>query len=222
MMGAPFMYDTEEMKAVETFISECFGEFSMVFHEIASPDIHVDICLIAPNPQEGRDFYTLVTMGMGAYRMNVPEELAEYKLERAELLIRLPADWRMEQEAFSDECWYWPIRLLKTVARLPVQEESWIGWGHTVQEEEADCYAENTKLCGCMLTGADAFDEDTYCCELPNGDEVNFYQVMPLYKEEVEFKLAHDAGELLERFPEELAQVVDISRPNVITDAPLF
>ena len=34
--------------------------------------------------------------------MNVPEELSEYKLERAELAIALPADWRMEHEAFSD------------------------------------------------------------------------------------------------------------------------
>ena len=32
------------------------------------------------------------TMGMGAHRMNVPKELAEYKLERAELAIALPPD----------------------------------------------------------------------------------------------------------------------------------
>ena len=31
-------------------------------------------------PSEERDYCTLVTMGMGAHRMNVPEELAEYKL----------------------------------------------------------------------------------------------------------------------------------------------
>ena len=39
-------------------------------------------------PSEERDYYTLVTMGMGAHRMNVPEELAEYKLERRSLLSR--------------------------------------------------------------------------------------------------------------------------------------
>ncbi len=39
----------------------------------------MDICAVPPS--EGRDYYTLVTMGMGAHRMNVPEELAEYKLE---------------------------------------------------------------------------------------------------------------------------------------------
>ena len=64
-------------------------------------------------PLRERDYYTLVTMGMGAHRMNVPEELAEYKLERAELAIALPADWKLVQESMQDERWYWPIRLLK-------------------------------------------------------------------------------------------------------------
>ena len=46
---------------------------------------------------------TLVTMGMGAHRMNVPEELAEYKLERAELAIALPPDWKLDEESLKDE-----------------------------------------------------------------------------------------------------------------------
>ena len=57
---------------------------------------------------EERDYYTLVTMGMGAHRMNVPEELAEYKLERAELAIALPPDWKLDEESLKDERWYWP------------------------------------------------------------------------------------------------------------------
>ena len=78
-------------------------------------------------PSEERDYYTLVTMGMGAHRMNVPEELAEYKLERAELAIALPADWKLDQESMKDEKWYWPIRLLKSLARLPINCDSWLG-----------------------------------------------------------------------------------------------
>ena len=59
-------------------------------------------------------------MGIGAHRMNVPEELAEYKLERAELAIALPADWKLDQESMKDERWYWPIRLLKGAMRKDV------------------------------------------------------------------------------------------------------
>lgn len=58
-------------------------------------------------------------MGMGAHRMNVPEELADQKLERAELLIALPPDWKLDHDSLQKEAWYWPVRLLKALARLP-------------------------------------------------------------------------------------------------------
>ena len=65
----------------------------------------------------------MLTMGMGAHRMNVPEELAEYKLERAELAIALPPDWKLDEESLKDERWYWPIGLLKVLARLPISND---------------------------------------------------------------------------------------------------
>lgn len=216
--GCPYMYDTEEMEIVESHIAEYFGEFSTVMHEIFSPDIHVDICLIPPRPQDGRDYYTLVTMGMGAYPMNVPEELVEQNLMRAELVINLPADWHMEGDAFQDECWYWPIRLLKTIARLPLEEESWVGYGHTIGMEEGETYAENTTFCCSMLTTADMFEEDSFYCTLQNGEDVNFYYVLPLYEDEMEFKLAHDADALLKLFGGEPPKVVDIKRASVIPE----
>ena len=71
-----------------------------MFHELVSPDIHVDICVVPP--LRSGTIHTLVTMGMGAHRMNVPEELAEYKLERAELAIALPSDWKLDEESLPE------------------------------------------------------------------------------------------------------------------------
>lgn len=45
---APEMYTQKEMKTVDKYINETFGECPTVFHEIVSPDIHVDICIIPP------------------------------------------------------------------------------------------------------------------------------------------------------------------------------
>ena len=106
--GVPEVYTEEEMEAIEGHIQQYFGKFENVFHELSSPDIHVDICVVPPS--EERDYYTLVTMGMGAHRMNVPKELAEYKLERAELAIALPGNWKLKREDLKNERWYWPIR----------------------------------------------------------------------------------------------------------------
>ena len=212
----PEVYSEDEMSAIEQHIKNTFGEFENVFHELVSPDIHVDICVVPPS--EERDYCTLVTMGMGAHRMNVPEELAEYKLERAELAIALPADWKLDQESMKDEKWYWPIRLLKSLARLPIASDTWLGFGHTMDNKEN--FAENTKLCAAILTGPQSTEEGGEVCTLPGGEEVNFYQVIPLYEDELDYKLEHDVDALLNKM-RGISFVVNPTRQNAITRGTL-
>ena len=208
------VYSEEEMAAVEEHISEYFGEFENVFHEIVSPDIHVDICVIPPT--EERDYYTLVTMGMGAFEMNIPEELAEYRLERAELAISLPPDWKLDQESLNDEKWYWCIRLLKEAARLPIRSDAWLGWGHTIGLNGGKTYADNTELCACILIDPQASEDNRTVSELPDGDAVNFYQVIPLYQDELEYKIKYGAEALLDKMGGKVSFVVDTDRPSVV------
>ena len=214
--GVPEVYTEEEMEAVEGHIQQYFGKVENVFHELVSPDIHVDICMVPPT--EERDYCTLVTMGMGAHRMNVPEELVEYKLERAELAIALPADWKLDQESMKDEKWYWPIRLLKSLARLPIASDTWLGFGHTMDNKEN--FAENTKLCAAILTGPQSTEEGGEVCTLPGGEEVNFYQVIPLYEDELDYKLEHDVDALLNKM-RGISFVVNPTRQNAITRGTL-
>ena len=214
--GVPEVYTEEEMEAIEGHIQQYFGDFGNVFHELASPDIHVDICVVPPSQE--RDYYTLVTMGMGAHRMNVPEELAEYKLERAELAIALPGNWKLKREDLKNERWYWPIRLLKTLARLPIASDTWLGFGHTMDNE--DDFAKDTKLCAAMLTGPQDTEDGSEVCILPSGEEVNFYQVIPLYREELEYKMEHDADALLDKM-DGISFVVEPDRQDAITRGTL-
>ena len=214
--GVPEVYTEEEMEIVEGHIQQHFGAFEHVFHELASPDIHVDICVVPPS--EERDYYTLVTMGMGAHRMHVPEELAEYKLERAELAIALPKDWKLKQEDMKDDRWYWPIRLLKSLARLPIASDTWLGWGHTMDNQEP--FAPDTELCAAILTGPQGTEDGSEFCTLPGGEEVNFYQVIPLYRDELEYKLAHDADALLDKM-NGISFVVEPDRQDAITRGTL-
>ena len=210
--GVPEVYTEEEMEAVEGHIEQYFGKVENVFHELVSPDIHVDICMVPPT--EERDYYTLVTMGMGAHRMNVPKELAEYKLERAELAIALPGNWKLKHEDLKNERWYWPIRLLKTLARLPIASDTWLGFSHTMDNE--DDFAKDTKLCAAMLTGPQDTEDGSEVCILPSGEEVNFYQVIPLYREELEYKMEHDADALLDKM-DGISFVTYNTRPNAMT-----
>ena len=212
----PEVYTEEEMETIEEHIQQYFGKFDNVFHELSSPDVHVDICVVPPSKE--RDYCTLVTMGMGAHQMNVPEELAEYKLERAELAIALPKDWKLQHGDLKDERWYWPIRLLKVLARLPIVSDTWLGFGHTMDNEEP--FAENTKLCAAILTGPQDAEEGSEVCTLPGGEEVNFYQVIPLYRDELEYKIVHDADALLDKMTG-ISFVVEPNRQDAITRGTL-
>jgi hypothetical protein len=205
----PELYSKEELDAIEAHIAASFGEFENVFHELVSPDIHVDVCLIEPTPQ--RNHYTLVTMGMGAHRMKVPKELCNKKLDRAEVLITLPPDWKVPD---SDEKWYWPIRCLKALARLPGENDTWLGYGHTMTNLEP--FAENTELFGALLTMPYLFGNEAAACKLPDGDRINFYQVLPIYEDEMDFKIAYGVEALWDLFPEDFDMVVDIRRKNVV------
>ncbi|MFQ7319995.1 MAG: suppressor of fused domain protein [Faecalibacterium sp.] len=211
----PEVYSEDEMSAIEQHIQSTFGAFDQVFHELDSPDIHVDICVVPPS--ERRNYYTLVTMGMGAHRMNVPKELAEYKLERAELAIALPPDWKLDEDSMQEQRWYWPVGLLKVLARLPISNDTWLGFGHTMEKQSP--FAEDTELCAAILTGPQDMDLDTCgeVCILPGGEEVNFYQVLPLYREEMEYKLEHDADALLERLAA-VSFVVCPDRPSCLEE----
>lgn len=205
----PEVYSENELDALETHIEKYYGKYTEVFHEVVSPDIHVDICLIEPTID--CDCYTLVTMGMGAHKMNVPRELKNEKLDRAELLITLPSDWDINND---DERWYWPLRWLKILARLPIENDTWLGYGHSIPAGEP--LSDDTELSGLMLTMPYLFGIDAAVCKMPSGDEINFYQLLPLYDNEMDFKLNNSAEELEDLFPEDFDLVVDVNRGDVI------
>lgn len=205
----PELYTEKELDVVENHIATCFGKYDNVFHEIVSPDIHVDICQIMPTPE--RNYITLVTMGMGAHRMNVPWTLRKCKLDYAEVLITLPPDWDLQND---DEKWYWPTRWLKILARLPGNNNTWLGYGHTVPNGEP--FAENTELCGVLVTMPFCFGNEASRCILPNGKHINFYQIIPLYENEMNFKIENSAEALENLFPDDFDMVVDVNRKNVL------
>lgn len=202
----PKLYSESQIEQMESYIKNKFGEYEYAMHEFYSPDIHVDIAIILPG--ESRDYYTLVTIGMGAHKMKVPKELKKYKLERAEIVIYLPKEWDIEN---NDERWYWPIRWLKILARLPIQQDTWLGFGHTIPNNEP--FADNTKLCCALLLSATEVEREIL--ELEDGGIINFYQLFPIYEEEMNFKLQHSAEELIALFDErDICPPIHIQRKN--------
>ncbi|MDY6037601.1 MAG: suppressor of fused domain protein [Eubacterium sp.] len=198
------VYEEDEIDMLEEYICKQYGEFENVFHEIFSPDIHVDIAIVPPN--ENQDYYTLITMGMGAHKMNVPEELSEYNLDRAELVTYLPKDWKLDSD---EEIWYWPLRWLKILSRLPIEQDTWLGFGHTVPSGEP--VAEDVSY-NCFMLIDDA------STVVGTDKTINFYTMLPLYEEEMHYKIDNGAEALLSLFEQKeipYPPVIDKQRKNV-------
>ncbi len=78
-----------------------------------SDTIHLDVLYIKPS--ENRDYHSFVTLGMSNIAMNPIEGAEDDKY--SELMICLPKDWKVSDEDFKNEEYYWPIRWLKILAR---------------------------------------------------------------------------------------------------------
>ena len=139
--------------------------------------------------------------------MKVPAE--QGRLNRAELAIRLPKDWNINS---NEEKWYWPMRVLKILARMPISENTWLGLYHDA--DFGNYFSEDTKLCGVLL---DSFDEKMNFFKLKNGDQLAVYNVLPIYREEMEYKNKTNAESLLSKMDEKTIKgPLDINRKNVV------
>ncbi len=200
-----YFYSERDQETYEKMLEEKFGKYTEVMHETVSPDLHIDVIPIPPS--KDRNYYSLFTMGMGAYKMAVPGGYG--KMNRAEMAIRLPADWIIKS---SEEKWYWPVRTIKSLARLPYYEQGYLGLYHDI--DFGDAFSEETEMCGILL---DIFDESVEPLILEDGDQLILYNVIPIYRAEMEFKNANGAEALLEKMDDETIHgPLNINRKSVV------
>lgn len=204
--------DEKNIEAISEHIERHIGSVEMVFHEIISDLVHIDVHWVKPT--DDYPYHSLITSGMSDLPMTVPDEIRE--LQFAELMVTLPSSWRIDESSFEDEKWYWPVRLLKGLARLPHEYETWLGTGHTIPNgDPADPYDDSTKLCGALIAPPILIDEAFHEMQSEQKEIINFYSVIPLYNEEMDFKLSQGLDKLATRLEKhQVSEVIDISRPN--------
>ena len=205
---------------VEEVFTRHFGPVQNVFHEIVSSRVHIDVHCIAPNPLANH--YTLFTTGMSDLPMK--EVDGTLGVQHAELSIRLPASWPLTQEAFADEANYWPIRWLKTLARFPHDYATWLGDGHTIPNgNPPKPFASSTALCGWLIHPFYQFMAEARLA-INDTKAVGLYEIMPIYSEEMTFKLEKGATALMDKLDGMKIeyQVIDPKRRNACGRTKLF
>jgi hypothetical protein len=206
--------DSALIKAVSRHVSRWVGPIALVFHEHKSEMAHIDLHWVAST--RDRPFEVLVTSGMSERPMTTPEgaDVPKY----AEVLAILPAGWPLFGPALEDERNYWPLQILKDLARFPHRRKTWLGCGHTLADSEGPSppFAPNTRLNSLILLHPRMLSERFGTLRAPGGREINFLAAIPLYQEELELKLREGTAALVDAMVEHgVTDCIDPHRTNV-------
>ena len=163
--------------------------------------------------------------------LHVPWDLRKTH-ERAELFCLLPPDWKAEFSKGSqkdyDRFW-WIFAAIKQAARYPHLSGTWIGSNHTLQYSEDNTpFHESTKLCSAIFLHLDEKDfggkygDRMNYMRTKDGSYINLLCFIPLYAEEIDFKLDNGSDELFMRMfgstvTDMLQLVLDPQRKNYCT-----
>lgn len=202
------------LEQISAHIERHLGPISSVFHEIVSDTVHIDVHVVPAT--EDVPYLRLVTSGMSDLPMTLPEgvEAPQYM----ELMLTLPPGWPIRQEDFQDERNYWPIRLLKTLARLPHKHDTWLGFGHTVPNgDPAEPYASGVGFDGAIVLPPVSAPEEFGHLVIDAEKTIVFMTIVPLYPEEMALKLDKGSDALLDRF--DARGVRDIVEPGRVNAA---
>jgi hypothetical protein len=213
--------DEALIDGVDEHLARHFGDVSgrTVLHEVISDLVHVDVHVVPPTGE--RSWHTLVTSGMAERPMRVPEGLEDHRY--AELVLALPPDWPLDEAGSvhggveADES-DWPIGMLKLLARLPHEFETFLVPGHTVPNgDPPERYVPDTGLCCAWITDPVLAPPGFQRLELADGRVVRFYAVVPIHEDEMHLKLdrGHDALAAL-MAEHEVTELLDPRRPSVV------
>lgn len=212
--GVTYLTDAE-MDAYCAHLAKHMGPNSTVLHEIISELVHLDLVPVEPTPKH--PFYLLSTMGMSARPMHLPKEARGEVSPFSEVCIALPPKWPRVDASAKDmgEDAFWPYRWLKNVARLPFEYETWVGIGHSIPNEDPpEPFAPNTPFVGVLLLDASIYIPGLETVKLSPKREVTVLSMVPLFEDEMNFKLDEGTEALAERIDASKLEAWQLADPR--------
>ncbi len=202
-------------------VEETRGSIDKVLHITIDQKRYYDIMVVAPTPEH--EFYTLVTMGMSAEPMPLPPTKLPTH-QHAELYMHLPTEWKLDADSLSLQEWSWPLAWLVFIANYPHKKRKWIGWGSYMEYSGKKNCMGDTDFSGCMLSTALGECPELEWLELNPLQQIVFYNLLPLYKEEIaklkQLSGCGDVSRLEDLFVvNQLNGPVNTRRKNVLTNA---
>ncbi len=210
------LYETDETEAVLEFISRNIGhpvEMLGLHDENGERIVHPINCVLVP-PSEALNFYKIVSIGAGAYK-GTDKNTGE--LHRIEMTAFLPPELSIDEVRNE---YSWIVRIIRQFGEMLQLDGSWLAAGHTVAY--GDVLDESVGYNGVIFSNVFVEDPAAEKCLLPCGDEVRFLRLIPLYEEEMVYKIenGHHAifRKLADNLPQNMTDFIYKTRPNTCLD----
>lgn len=177
----------------------------MAIIEIVQSEPPVAVHVIPPTSKH--PCVTLFTTGMSAHPMTLPQSVKDAQpYQYAELFIQLPSHWPMS-DVLEKPDHLWPILWLRSMARYPFQNATWLGGPVTVvtNGEPPEPLAKNVAFDSLLLLAERSF-------ETADGRCVQLYRMFPLFPKERQLEANQSAATLLKEFDN--ANIDFIASPN--------
>ena len=117
-------YSEVERKIYMDHIYNYFGFCANTFYD---PLLAKTVDILIMYPSQDHPHYRLITCGLGAKRMAIPDELqCEYISEYIELMMTLPAGWAVTPETMQQRSYWWPAYLMLDVVEAIEKEKIWV------------------------------------------------------------------------------------------------
>jgi hypothetical protein len=203
----------KHLAEIEAHIRKYVGEPAFVWHEMVSDKVHLDVHVVKPS--EKYPWHTLITSGMSDKPMNAPEGAEDERF--AEMVLCLPPEWEVSERGFKSLDNFWPLKWLKQVARLPHDYDTWISVGHTIPNgDPPEPFHASTEACCWFLLPPLWFPDEFSELRLKSGEKIRFLSIVPLYEEEVDYKLQRGTEKLASQLQGvKLTDLMRFDRPNV-------
>lgn len=152
----------------------------------------VEVLLAEPN--EEHKYFLLITRGLSGKDLKADDG----RIEHLEIALALPEDYRFSEDQEKN----FEVYMFIEIAKHLICADRYTGFGYYLKRDQS--FSAHTAFTGAMLSALGDFKKDASFFKNSNGEDVIFYEVLPLRPMEVSYRDTHSAYELLERFKEKL------------------
>lgn len=201
------MYNMKENNELVNYIEKHLGKIDETISEIIPGSrVKVDINIIRPTKE--RNYITLITTGMSEYAMGYSEDDSEYKY--AELMMKLPPDWKLDKEHCKSDAYGWPLKILRMSAHLPHNNDGIISneviIPNGIPGDVPLPYHVDTWLSAVMFCDS----EDIPPLKVNKGIRIDFFTLVPICDEEIETAINMGSNNFMHTLPTK--DIVDEAR----------